>query len=243
MLGYICRASEEMDKAISHFQRALDIVQEAGEQGRIVRQLNALGCAYSAKRDWPVAEGYFQQAIDTARIGHLVHWEIISCINLAEMAGTFGEMALAEAHYHVAAGVDRSQEDTFLNVLVAYGSGKAKLLQGDVSVADQSFRKVLKDAVETGNRRIMKYSMQALAVCAIQSGQLERAIRLRGVIISRDWLLWPMEMPWLVPYDLDGLLVQTRDTLGEDEYARLTAESQVMTLEQAVAYALGVQNE
>ena len=238
LLGYISHASGEKDKAIAHFQRALDIVQDTGEQGRIVRQLNALGCAYGAKGEWPAAERFFHQAIDTARTSRLVFWEIISYLNLAEMAYTFDRMAIAETHYQAAAGADRSQEHAFLRVLVVYGRGKAALLRGDLPTAVAYFWEVLKEAAETGNRRIVKFSLQTLAVCAVHSRQFERAVRLQGLITSREWLLWPMEMPWLVPYDLDGLLAPTRKSLGETEYVRLTREGQAMNLEQAVAYAL-----
>jgi tetratricopeptide (TPR) repeat protein len=243
LLGYIYRASGEADKAIEHFQRALAIVGDTGEQGRIVRQLNALGCAYAAKKEWTEAERYIQQAIDMARSNHFALWEVISNINLAEVACTFGETALAEGYYQDAANVDRSREYTFLEDLVAYGNGKAALLHGDPHAAAAFLRQALKAAAETGNRMVMKYSLQALAVCTVRSGEFERAVRLRGLVASRDWLLWPMSMPWLVPYDLDSLLAPTRRMLGEGEYARLIAEGQAMTLEQGVAYALEVQGD
>jgi tetratricopeptide (TPR) repeat protein len=56
LLGYIFRASGEVDRAVDHFQQALAIVQDTGEQGRIIRQLNFLGCAYGTQGDWPEAK-------------------------------------------------------------------------------------------------------------------------------------------------------------------------------------------
>ena len=58
------------------------------------------------------------------------------------------------------------------------------------------------------------------------------------MIASRDWLLWPTSIPWLVPYDLDELITKARGTLEEAEFARIYAEGQALTLEKAVPYAL-----
>ena len=52
-----------------------------------------------------------------------------------------------------------------------------------------------------------------------------------------------MDMPWLVPFDLDDLLAPARKALGEDEYGRLYAEGQSMDMEQALADALQLQQE
>ena len=55
ILGDMYRASGEAKKSIEHCQW----------------QLNAMGCANGAKREWPVAERDFQQAIDLAQTGRL----------------------------------------------------------------------------------------------------------------------------------------------------------------------------
>jgi tetratricopeptide (TPR) repeat protein len=241
ILGYIFKTIGEVDRAIEHFKQALDIVQDTGEQGRVVQQLNALGCAYGEAGNWSQAERYIRQAILLARSNHFALWEIISCTNLAEVAFTFDHLDLAVTNYQAAAAIDRSQEYTFLDGLVAYCEGKAALLREELQAAIVSFRKALGDAAETGDRRLMKSSLQALAVCAIRSGQFERGVRLQGVIESRNWLLWPLAMPWLVPYDLDESLSAALSARGEKEYAHLYAQGQAMTPEQMVAYALEVQ--
>jgi tetratricopeptide (TPR) repeat protein len=243
VLGYFSYAGGEADQAIEHFFQALAIGRDLGEQGHVIRHLNALGCAYGAKKEWSQAERYFQQAIATARANRFVLWEITSCIHLAEVAWTLGDVELAVGYYQAVGDIDRSQEEAFVEGLIAYGTGKAALLGGDLRAADASFRQALNDAAETGNRRDMKHSLEALAVCAAQSGQVERAVRLHGMVASRQWLLWPGSMPWLVSYDLDGLLAPARATLRKAEYDRLYAEGQAMTLEQAVEYALEEQDE
>lgn len=231
ILGYIFRADVEADQAINHFQQALAVVEDTGEQGRIVRQLNALGCAYATKGEWPQAERNLRQAIQMARSNHLAFWEVISHINLAEAACIFDQIEVALTAFKAAQEVDRIGEHTFLDGLITYGNGKAALLRGDLQAAETSFQKALNVTAEAGNRSVMKYSLQALAVCAIQAGQVEQAVRLRGLIESRDWLLWPMSMPWLIPFDLDTLLAPARSALGDEEYARLYTDGQAMTLE------------
>jgi predicted ATPase/class 3 adenylate cyclase len=243
LLGYFSYAGGEADKAIEHFFQALAIGRDLGEQGHVIRQLNALGCAYGAKKEWSQAERYFQQAIATARANRFVLWEITSCIHLAEVASTFGDVELAVQYYEAAGDIDRSQEEAFVEGLIAYGAGKAALLRGDLRAADVSFRQALREVAETGSRIELKYDLEALAVCAAQAGQVERAVRLYGMVASRQWMLWPGSMPWLISYDLDAMLAPARATLGEAEYARLYAEGQAMTLDQTLAYALEIDDE
>ena len=162
---------------------------------------------------------------------------------MAETACRFDHVELATASYQAAADVDRSQEHTFLDGLITYGNGKAALLRGDLPTAERSFRQALNDAAERGNRKVIKYSLQALAVCALRSGHIKRAVHLHGLISARNWLIWPMDMPWLVPFGLEDLLAPARKTLGEDGYARLYAEGQAMSLENVLSDALKFQVE
>ena len=89
----------------------------------------------------------------------------------------------------------------------------------------------------------MKYSLKALALCAVHADKTDRAIRLYGFVSSRDWLLWPMEMPWLVPFDLDALLEPAHRASRDGRYDRIFAEGQAMSPETAVTYGLESQLE
>jgi hypothetical protein len=53
--------------------------------------LNALGHAAVLKQDWMSGLGYYQQAVDQSRTSHDVLSEVMSRINLAEVARTVGD--------------------------------------------------------------------------------------------------------------------------------------------------------
>jgi tetratricopeptide (TPR) repeat protein len=242
-LGRILYESGEPDQAIEHFLQGLTIAQDLGEQVWVIWVLNALGYAFGLKQDWLKAEWYFRQAIDISRTNQIIFAEVSSCISLAEVAWTLGDVELAVQYYQAMADMGQGQDDLPLEGLTTYAAGKAALLRGELRSAGEFLRAALKDCAERDYLNDMGPCLESLAVCAVGAGRFERAVRLHGITASRRWLKHLGRMPWLVSYDLDGLLAPARATLGEAEYAHLYAEGQAMTLEQAVAYALEVDDE
>jgi len=77
--------------------------------------------------------------------------------------------------------------------------------------------------------------LSALGVVAIGEGAFAAGLRLLGAAVAR------VPLADLRPTDraeLEESLAPSRSALGEEAYARIWAESQAMTLEQAIAYAL-----
>jgi tetratricopeptide (TPR) repeat protein len=219
------------------------VAQDLGEPSWILWQYNALGCAIGATKDWGKASGYFQQAVEAARAAHFITWEVFSYINRAEVASTLGDDERAAQSYRAAVELGQNRPGFSLEGLIAYAAGKAARLAGDLTAAARFFRQALVDFKEVGIYNFIGPCLGSLAVCALQAGQFERAVQLHGVVDSGIWLTDLTRMPWLVTDDLAALLAPFRLTLGEEAFTRLFNAGRMMSLEQAVALALEVQDE
>jgi hypothetical protein len=81
-------------------------------------------------------------------------------------------------------------------------------------------------------------SLQALAILAAAQGQAERSARLFGAVEAfRQPLCYCFLPVWRAEHERSVEAVRAQ--LGEPEMASFWAEGKAMTLEQAVAYALG----
>ncbi len=240
-LGYVSCESGNFPQSIEYLRQALSLSMDNGEHVWVQLGLNALGHALESSGDWVSAERYFMQAIENARANDSTDWEVRSCMNLAEAAWKNSNFPLADQYYQAASLAGQKGDGHFLNGLIAYGSGKAALLRGDLQSASRYFHQSLEESRRLGTPYDTQYSLEALfAVSAAQPKLAARAAHLAGAVINlhRDRHAWDTVNYFLASFDLDALLRPVRAALGEPEYDRLYAEGQAMTLEQAVALAL-----
>jgi predicted ATPase len=236
-IGRVYYVKGELDKSIHYFTSALELVQEVGEQNWVIWLSSALIYAYGALKDWLAAEHCFHQGFQIAQDTHNVYWETLLHINFAEVAWSFGKQELAVQHYDAATEISRERQDLPLAWLLAYSSGRAALLRGDLAAADRFLRQALVETANQNNLDTIGGFLESLLACAVQAGQFERAVQLHGIIASQRWLRDPVMPLWLVPYDLDSLLAPARSALGGAEYNRLYEEGQLLTLEQVLVLA------
>jgi tetratricopeptide (TPR) repeat protein len=81
------------------------------------------------------------------------------------------------------------------------------------------------------------YPLEAFAVLAAAQDQMERAARLLGAVESLSVSIH-FEMSAKERAEHDQAIVSARAALGEEAFAAAWAEGRVMTMEQAIAYAL-----
>jgi tetratricopeptide (TPR) repeat protein len=116
--------------------------------------------------------------------------------------------------------------------------GWAALLQGEYDRARTSYQQSLTLCKELGDRMIASESLEGMACIAAAEGEAERAARLFGAAKALREAVGYQHMPeedaWREPY-----LATARSRLGEKAWEQALAEGRAMTLERAVAYALG----
>jgi tetratricopeptide (TPR) repeat protein len=116
--------------------------------------------------------------------------------------------------------------------------GWAALLQGDYGRARTSYQESLTLCKELGDKWTASESLEGMACIAAAEGEAERAGRLFGAAQALRGAVGHYHMPeedaWREPY-----LAAARSRLGEEAWEEALAEGRAMTLERAMAYALG----
>ncbi len=120
--------------------------------------------------------------------------------------------------------------------LVLLGSVVGK--QGDGRRARVLLEEALRLADEIGNKQQIVHALMGFAELAAQGrgAEVERAARLTGATQALISVIGSDQMNW--GHQAASRFVGLRAQLGDARFAAAWAEGQVMTLEQAVAYAL-----
>jgi hypothetical protein len=120
--------------------------------------------------------------------------------------------------------------------LVLLGSVVGK--QGDGRRARVLLEEALRLADEIGNKQQIVQALMAFAELAAQGrgAEAERAARLTGAAQALISVIGSDQMNW--GHQAASRFVGLRAQLGDARFAAAWAEGQVMTLEQAIAYAL-----
>jgi len=104
------------------------------------------------------------------------------------------------------------------------------------------FRETIGLCRDLGNKRELAGCLDGLAEVATSVGHLERAVRLFGAAEALRRTTGVPERR-LLRADRDRDVAAVRAALGEDPFAASWAEGQAMTLDQAIAEALGGERE
>ena len=119
------------------------------------------------------------------------------------------------------------------------GLGRVAGSRADFAMAGSQQMEALAIRLEAGHPINLAYSFHALAVLAAAQGQAERAARLFGAAAAyHPALFFYHAVPPIWGAEHERSVAAIRAQLGEARLARLWAEGEAMTLEQAVSYAL-----
>jgi len=120
--------------------------------------------------------------------------------------------------------------------------GYVACLEGDHDRAMSLFRETIGLCRDLGNKRELAGCLDGLAEVATSVGHLERAVRLFGAAEALRRTTGVPERR-LLRADRDRDVAAVRAAMGEDPFAASWAEGQAMTLDQAIAEALGDEGE
>jgi predicted ATPase/class 3 adenylate cyclase len=239
-LGILSCVNGQMDAGIEKFLHVLSLSRSSlADPVLEVWVLNVLGHAAVLKQDWAAGLKYHQQAVDQSRIRHDVLLELLSRINLAEVARTSGDLRLAETQYRAAAAVSRREDARNLEELAAFSLGRAAMLRQEQTAA-RFFLEALEAFLQKDKLKQIAHCLDALAVLYTgQPGQANLAARLHGAAdrVRPKLYGWGWRLPlYLIPLDLYQLLAPARSALGEAEYNRLYEEGKTMSTDQIHEY-------
>jgi predicted ATPase/DNA-binding SARP family transcriptional activator len=224
-------------QAASRFEESLALFRAAGDRRGCALALKGIGRMARDQGDFQRADRCFAEGLALLEQVGDRRGRTTLLIAIAEAARLQADYARAAALYDKCLAEFRALGDTFLIALVLLNAGYVHLNQGDPARADGYFLESLTLWRELG------LPPWAIVGCLVGLGgvaaarqQPERAAHLFGAAIQDNTLSSVMEPADQA--DTECCIAAARAQLDEAIFAAAWAEGQVMTSEQAIAYAL-----
>lgn len=237
LAGYLLWSQGHLDQARSVLEEGLAINRAIGDRKYLALGLEYLGLVTSSQGDYECAQSLLEQS--------LVIWrELKAGFQVAAVLSELGDIALLQQDYEqaerfytesIAPDADRNNEPQHPYPLrrLAY----LVLRRGDCAKAVQLCQKSLRLNLNMVDRRGVAACLVTLASVARAQGQLVRAGQLFG---AAETILVSIAAPLLSAdqREYDHNVAALGGQLSADELATAWAEGRLLTMEQAVAYAL-----
>jgi tetratricopeptide (TPR) repeat protein len=239
-LGAVIGLQGDLAAARSLEEESLTIWQELAEPAGIAGALFFLAGLARARGDLVAARSHFEESVAIQR-------QLGNQSQVAVALFGWGSVALLQGDTAAA----RSLLEESLSLRREFGAppvgaiwsqcllGLAVLADGDEDLAVAHFKESLERAQEAGSGWATPAGLEGLARVAAAHGQAERAARLFGATAA--WRSTPALLRMSFdPAGYDHLVSTARAALGEEAFAAAWAAGQAMPLEEAVRYALQV---
>jgi tetratricopeptide (TPR) repeat protein len=159
--------------------------------------------------------------------------------DLGRAAWLQGDLERALGCYQESLQIFKEVDDNESIAIVSIYYGYAALTQGDLARAARSFRTSLELWWGVGEHRYTPMLLAGVANVAELRGNAQQAARLFGAAAQCETMLQARPPSERVGYE--RLMTAARQHLGDPAFAAAWAVGQTLTLEQAVALALGTE--
>jgi tetratricopeptide (TPR) repeat protein len=233
--------------AVSLLEQSLALTQALGDRWATSWPLTGyvltnLGMAVEDQGDLARARGCYEEGL---ALGRALNDPYV----IANTLGRLSSLALAAGDLDQAA--ERNEESLIVSRQLHYQLEVARALdrkaliawrRGDLSRAEALAGEALVLALSraAGDRRIHGDSLEVCAIIGASQGHADQAARLLGAAAAfreQIGMRRPMEVPTAA--DIEAAVAPARATLGEAAWAAAFARGRVLTLEEAIAEALG----
>jgi predicted ATPase/DNA-binding CsgD family transcriptional regulator len=241
MLGWIADVQGHHERARELLEESLRLSREAGDKLGIAHALRELGGTLGILGDAKRSKELYEEGIALSR-------ELGYAAMLARVLINAGYDLLLEGDYQRGAALNEEAAALLRERGYKGGSleialdnvGWAALLQGDHQRAWASYEESLVLSKELGNKMVASESLEGMACICAAEGAFERAAglfgaaeRLREAVGDKHT---PEEDAWREPY-----LAMARSQLDESSWEAVWEEGREMPMEQAIEYALSVE--
>jgi non-specific serine/threonine protein kinase len=239
--GWLAQLQGDFPAADAAYQEGLALARQIDDRVLILKCLNYLGIAAGRQGDYERAQALFSEAIAICREdsgGEVTHRLIPLLANLAIVARHHGECDRAVALLEESLAFLRAQ-GTLGGIATCLASlSNVAIDQQDYARAEAAARESLQIQQALDNKTKMAITLTRLADLALFNGQPVRSARLFGAFHA--WQETTGFAPGTADHEEEERrLAALRELLGEADYAAAWASGASMSLEQAVAYALG----
>jgi predicted ATPase/DNA-binding XRE family transcriptional regulator len=225
--------------AASLFNESLEMLRELGDKRGIAMSLASLGNEGEALGDHDAAWSYYQEGLQIFReLGD--RWSIAnSLVNLGNVACNRGDYPAARALLEESLGLFRELGAKRGIAYALAGLGNAARSEGDYRQAASLLKESLAIRMDLGNKQGIAECLEGLARVAGAQEQYEPAATLLGAAQTQRAAIH-IPLPPAEAVDHDAILAQARERLGAKACDGALAAGQAMSLEQAIAYAMGL---
>jgi len=240
-LGFVCVNQGDHVAARAHHQESLSLSRQFADRWLEAITLSNLGDATFVSGDPEAARVLYQESLT-------IFQEVDDPWGRALVLYAIGSMALFQDHYAVAHTSFGESKKLFRDVGSRWGVARAllglagtMLCEGYLEGAASQYRESLIMGREVRNKATMTICLAGLGAIAAAQGKFERAAHLAGVVDPlRDKVGVRLWHALHVLYD--RYMGIAREQSGDANWARMYAQGQAMSLEQAIDYALAVES-
>ena len=222
-----------------YFERALALSQAIGDQHGAAFVLDGLGAEAANCDDRMRARTYAQHSLQLSReIGD--RWlSAITLITLGELARLDQDCEHAALLYNESLALLRQLGDRWFIAIVLHNVGQIAQYQGHYAEAEAIHAECLTLSRELKNYRGVAMCLEKFAGVAALRGFYERAACLLGAAQTvRIATHTAVETGALDRADYDRCVTLAKTGLGEAQFERCWAAGRMMTVDEAIAYAL-----
>ena len=220
-------------------QESAAIFQEAGHLQEAGRALAEQAVAETRLGTMVVARALLEKSVEIAR-EHGDQWGLTFALGqLGVIAYHDADLTAARRFREEAASVARAIGDRHTLGMALAGLALVARLQENYDESEKLFHETLLVSSELKDQWVMPRALGGLAGAAVLAANYERAARLFGATAAMRDVSGTGEAArsFRVAYERDE--AEARATLGEEAFAAAWAAGRAMSLEQAVAFALG----
>jgi non-specific serine/threonine protein kinase len=237
-LGSITRALGDYVTAGLFCERSLVLYRELDDKRGIANSLTTLATAVFEQDNNQRGVQLLEESLALRRELQDKWGIAISLNNLGTIAYKEGDYERARVFYEESLILRQELEDKQGLAISLNNLGAIAHLQGDYARAKSLTAESLTGFQRLGDRAGTAHCLEGLAESLVAEGQLQRAARLLGAAITvRQAANAPVPPHYRADYE--AIIASMRDSLGEAAYNAHLAQGQMMSLDEAVAYALG----
>ena len=236
-LGWVAREREDYGRATQLFEESLALSQQMSDTYWHATSLSNLALVSHYRRDSERATELYEESMDLFReLGD--KQSLAYCLNNLGMV-VYSQGDLGRAAQLTEEGVALVRE-LGARVDVALGLcnlGWIDLLREDLGRAADHYRESLSLSWDTGLTPLVQSALEGFACLAGARGETERAVRLWGAAQNlHETKGIPRDDDFLA--EADARISVVRSGIGEEPWEQARRKGRVMTLDEAVSYAL-----
>jgi predicted ATPase len=235
-LGTLARTRGELAEAAAFFRESLDVFKELGWKGLTAQVLFHLATVLRAQGKLEAVRALREQSMAIRRETPLemAHISMEQAYLLLEL----DDYAAAQSRFEEGLAARRAMKNPWGVAWALLEAGHAAWLHGEHAVTQAYALEALGllEELDSKNTSVIAV-LENLAVAALAQGRKECAVRLAGAAAAAREATGPGQTWWLRPQERITAAVQAAGL--ERDYPVAWAEGRAMSLEQAVAEALG----